>query len=170
MRTLTIVLSLAIVLAFSMVNAGEKKADFSGTWTFNEEKSELGEGGRWMIASKISVTQKDSVMTIERTAQRRGGEEFTTSEKLTLDGKECENTMNERTRKSTANWSEDGKQLTIASKMVFEREGNQFEIKSVEIWQLTNEGKALSIDYTSQSPRGERKAVYVYDKVTEEKK
>ena len=161
---------LIVVVCFSATYAGAEKVDFSGKWALNNDKSQAGEGGRRMIAATMTVTQQGNDLTLEKLYQRQSGEEFTSSEKLTLDGKECENTVNERTRKSTATWSEDGKQLTIASTMVFERDGNQLEIKSVEIWKLAEEGKALSIDYTSQSPRGERKAVYVYDKVTEEKK
>ncbi len=51
--------------------------------------------------------------------------------------------------------------------MVFEREGETFEIKTDEIWKLSEDGKVLTIDYTSTSPRGERKSIRVYNKQEE---
>ena len=118
-----------------------------------------------MVASKLTVKQEGNSLSIERLAKTRSGEDFTFEEKLTLDGKECENTIFERTRKSIAIWSDDGKSLTISSKMVF----NEFEISTVEIWRLIEEGKSLSIDYKSTSSRGERKGTYIYDKEKEAK-
>jgi hypothetical protein len=38
------------------------------------------------------------------------------------------------------------------------------EIKVVEIWKLIDDGKSLSIDYTSTSPRGTSTNTFVYDK------
>ena len=40
-------------------------ADFSGTWTLNQEKSEMGEGGRGrMAALKMVVEQKENTIKI----------------------------------------------------------------------------------------------------------
>ncbi len=146
--------------------AGDEKSNFSGEWALNNEKSDLGEGRFRRAAAKLTIQQEGNNLSIERLSRRQSGEEFVTTEKLTLDGKECENTtFGDRVRKSIANWSEDGKVLTITSTMVFEREGEQMGIKTIEIWKLTEEGNSLSINYTSSSPRGERKQMLVYDKV-----
>jgi len=48
--------------------------------------------------------------------------------------------------------------------MVFDRDGETMEMKSVEQWKLSDGGKILSIDSSSSTPRGERKATMVYDK------
>jgi hypothetical protein len=72
--------------------------------------------------------------------------------------------MENRTKKSTANFSADGKLLTISSSAVFERDGNKMEMKSTEIFKLSDDGNALVIDATSTSPRGERKQTLAYDK------
>jgi len=141
-----------------------QKANLSGTWSFNEDKSELGEGGFSRAAVKLVIKQEGNNMLMDRTTQRRSGEEFTASEKYTLDGKECENPAFNTTKKSTATWSADGKNLTISSTTVFEREGQEMEINTIEIFKLSADGKSLSIDYTSKSSRGERKNIYVYDK------
>jgi hypothetical protein len=159
---------LSIVVFFFMVVEGfadEGKVNFSGEWSFNEEKSDLGEGrGRRRAALKLTVTQKGNDLIVERLSRGRSGEEFTSEEKLTLDGKECTNTFRERPRTSVVKWSDDGKSLTITSKMVFDRGGQEFEINSSEIWSLKEDGKVLSIASSISTPRGERSATYVYDK------
>jgi len=163
MRVFTTVLFVSFLLMSYMTFAGEK-ANFSGKWSLNEEKSELGEGRRWMVSTKLSITQEENNLSIERRLTRRSGEEVDIIEKYTLDGKECENTLLESPKKSTVTWSEDGQSLTISSTIVFERNGNKIEINTVEILKLIEDANSLSIDYTSQSPRGERKRIYIYDK------
>jgi hypothetical protein len=160
----SIALLIVLLFAVSFLFAAGEKANFAGTWTLNEEKTNLGEGGRWMLTTKMIVTQEENKMTLERVIKRRSGEESTVTEVLTLDGKECQNNLENRQKTSTAVWSADGKNLTVSSKTVFEREGNKMEMTSVEIWKYSDDGKTLLVDSTSQSPRGERKVVYVYEK------
>ena len=155
-----------IFLLFTSVTSAQK-VDFSGTWTYSETKSVLGgEGGPRGAAVKMTIKQESNAMSIEKTTRRQSGEENISTENYTLDGKECENpTFGDRTKKSTVAWSEDKKSLTITSKMVFERDGQQMEINTTEIFSLSQDKKSLSIDYTSKSARGERKNTFVYDKV-----
>ncbi len=152
-----------MLISLSFIAAGDQ-ANFSGKWILNDEKSNLGEGGRAMLATKMTVTQSADKMSLERVSRRRNGEEMTSKEELTLDGKECKNTVRDREVTATAKWSADGKSLTIASKSTFERNGNQMQIDAVEVWQLTDGGKSLTIQYNSKSSRGERKATLVYEK------
>jgi hypothetical protein len=155
---------LTILCVALSLAAAEQKANFSGTWILNNEKSQLGEGGGWMLTTKITAKQDESAISIDRSITRRSGEESIFSENIGLNGKESQNNMEGRQKTSVATWSEDKTTLTISSKTVFEREGTKMEITSVEIWKMLEGGKVLSIDYTSQSPRGERKATYIYDK------
>ena len=142
-----------------------QKPSFTGNWTLNEGKSQMGDGRGRMAASKIKIAQDANAITMEKTSTSPSGDEFTSKEIVTLDGKESVNTIfDNRTKKSTATWSADGKLLTINSTSVFERDGNTMEIKSVEIYKLSDDGNTLSIDATSSSPRGERKQTLVYDK------
>lgn len=140
-------------------------ADFKGEWTFNEKKSTLSEGRFRMNAQKIKVSADGDAIAIERTSNTPNGEARTSSEKITTDGKPSESTVFGNNKKvSTAAWSASGEELTIKSTTNFERDGNTIEIKSVEIWKLLDGGKALSIEATSTSPRGETKNTFVYDK------
>ena len=165
MRIFLSLTTIVIFLTTFTIFAGDGKVDFSGTWNFNEEKSEMGEGGRFMRMTKMVITQKDNDMTLERHSTRRDGEPFTMTDTLTLDGKECQNpAFGENTKKSTATWSENGKNLTINTTMEFWREGNKAEFTSVEVYKLSDDGKTLTVEYSGTSLRGERKATYVYDK------
>lgn len=140
-------------------------ADFKGEWSFNEGKSKLSEGRFRMNAQTIKVSADGDALVIERTSATPNGETRTTTEKITTDGKSSESTVFGNSKKvSTAAWSASGEELTINSTTNFERDGNTFEIKSVEIWKLLDGGKALSLDVTTTSPRGETKNTFVYDK------
>lgn len=140
-------------------------ADFKGEWNFNEKKSKLSEGRFRMNASRIKVSADGEAIVIERTVNTPNGESRTSSEKITTDGKPSESTVFGNSKKvSTAAWGANGEELTINSTTHFERDGNTFEIKTVEIWKLLDGGKSLSIDNTTTSPRGETKNTFVYDK------
>ncbi|UCG28456.1 MAG: hypothetical protein JSV24_03595 [Bacteroidales bacterium] len=141
-----------------------QNTDFSGTWKFNESKSIMGERGRRGTNSPMTVTQDGNVLTTERIFVSREGEEMKTTETFTLDGKECDNSTGMRTRTTTVTWSEDGTTLTFNSVMVFNRQGETMEMKSKEIWKLSDGGKILTIDSSSQSPMGERTMTLVYEK------
>jgi hypothetical protein len=147
------------------------KTDFSGAWALNESKSELGEqngpgGGRFrgFNAGKMTITQTEDQMVIERTMKNRDGEDVTNKETYTLDGKECVNESRGGEKTTVCKWSADGKTLTMESLRVINRDGNSMEMKSVEIFSLSADGKVLSMDITSNSPRGERKVKLAYDK------
>jgi len=138
--------------------------NFSGSWTLNESKSELGEGGQRMISQKLTITQDKMSFKLERSFTGQDGEERKMSETYTLDGKESVNPVFNSSKKSVAVWADDKKSLSVSSKMVFERDGEQMEIKIVEKYQLAEADKNLSIESLVTSSRGERKAKLVYDK------
>ncbi len=140
-----------------------KTANFSGEWALNESKSELGEG-RMFSPVKMTVLQEGNTITIERTRAGRDGEERTSKEVLTLDGKESINKSENRTSTSTATWSDDGKTLTIKTNTEINRQGETFEMKSTETWMLDEGGKVLKIQSDSSSSRGDRSVKLVYDK------
>ena len=140
-------------------------ADFKGEWAFNEGKSKLAEGRFRMNATKIKVTDADGGLSVERTSTPPQGDPITTTEKITFDGKPSESTGFRNSKKvSTAKWSDNGEELTVNSTLTFEGNGQTFELKSVEIWKLSDGGKTLTLDVTSTSPRGETKNTFVYDK------
>jgi Tol biopolymer transport system component len=154
-------LSLTIVLAFVapvMIHAQAGKANFAGTWAMNAEKSTLpqgGGGGGPRMGGNFTATQEANLLTQTRTSQ----DGTTRVTKYTLDGKESVNTTGGGESKSTANWSADGKTLTIITKSTF----NGNERTSTAVWSLTD-AKTLSIVSTRQGQDGEVKTTLVYDK------
>jgi hypothetical protein len=141
-----------------------QSTNFSGSWAYNESKSKAGEGGMRMLSQKISITQDDKSLSLERAFTGQDGTEIKTTETYTLDGKESVNPVFNTSKKSIATWSADKKTLTVASNMVFDMNGEKNEIKTNEVYTLLEAGKALSIDSQSTSSMGERKATLVYDK------
>jgi hypothetical protein len=163
LQVISLTILLAVFLFPQKVNA-QAKANFGGTWAFNETKSVLGDaGGFRRPAKQLTVKQEGNNLTVDR-LRERNGEETTVTSKYTLDGKECSNTMsrggNEITSKSILTWSADGKALTIATSMDF----NGTPVKSSEVWKLTD-AKTLSILSTGTNREGaETKTTGVYDK------
>jgi len=153
-------LSLTVVLAFVapvMIHAQAGKTNFAGNWAMNAEKSILpqGGGGQRMGGTNFTITQEANLLTQTRTSQ----DGTTRVTKYTLDGKESVNTTGGGESKSTANWSTDGKTLTIVTKSNF----NGNERTSTAVWSLIDE-KTLSIVSTRQGQDGEVKTTMVYDK------
>jgi len=160
----TIIFVCFFLLSSASIFAQDKKTDFSGSWKLNESKSQMGEGRGRMAATKMKITQAASVLTNEKTSVRQSGEEVTSTEKVTFDGKETDNSANNRKRKSIASWSADGKVLTVNSNTIFDRDGNTMEIKAVEVYTLSTDD-TITIESSSSSSRGDFKATLVYDKV-----
>ena len=152
------------IFFFTMAATFAQKTNYSGSWTLNEGKSNLGEN-RFRASLKITAAQEANALNLERLSKGRNDEDRVTKEKYTLDGSECENTVFQNVvRKSKATWSADGKILTINSVMTFERDGEKTEMKSSEVWGISTDGKTLTIESTMNTPNGEMKQTRVYDK------
>jgi hypothetical protein len=149
---------------FSFINAPDR-ANFSGDWSLNEGKSELGDFGGRFAARKIKAEQKDESITISKTAPGFNGGERTTTETLTFDGKESETEIfNGAKKKSVLKWADDGKGFTITYTMTFERDGQTTEIKGTETWSLANDGKSFTSQVASSSSQGDVSIKAIYDK------
>ena len=158
LRLLALVVMSAFIIFPVKVNAQGAKSNFSGTWTLNEAKSTIpqgGGGGQRMGGREFTVTQEANLLTQTRTSQ----DGTTRASKYALDGTESVNTMGEFENKSTAKWSADGKSLTITTKSNY----NGNERTSTTVWSLTD-AKTLSVISTRQGQNGEVKSTMVYDK------
>jgi len=154
---------LCSLLLVPVTSFAQKSADFSGKWTLNEDKSDLGEG-RFFSASKMAITQDKKSITLERTRAGRDGEERTSSETITLDGKENVTETENRKTNSVATWSDDKSSLIIKSNIEINRQGEIMEMTRTETLSLGEDGKALKIKSDSSSSRGDRSVSLVYDK------
>jgi hypothetical protein len=161
-RNRKLFVSLFLLLASAGLFA---QANFTGTWAYNESKSNFGTSEFRFASSLMTVVQEGNNLSVESTMPSQDGGEMKTSEKYTLDGKVCENPMFNTTRKSTVTWSADKASLNIASSMNFGEGADGREFKSTAVWKLAEEGKVLLIESTFPSPDGgDIKTTVAYDK------
>ena len=159
MRLVSLIILLSFIMPV-MTNAQAGKANFSGTWEFNEAKSTLGDSGGRRGGGNFVAKQEANLLTVDRTFTNRDGETATMTSKYTLDGEESLNSRGNFESKSTANWSADGKTLSIITKFSF----NGNDRTSSEVWTLTD-AKTISIESTRQNRDGDEvKTTRVYDK------
>lgn len=78
---------LSVFFAFLFASAGlMAQTNFSGTWGFNESKSNFGDTQFRFAATTLVITQEGNNLTIESTMPSRDGGERKTTDKYTLDG------------------------------------------------------------------------------------
>lgn len=157
-------LFVALSLLISSVTFSQNAANFSGSWVFDEAKSNPGDGGMRMTSQKLEIIQDENSFSIERAFSGQDGTERKMSETYTLDGKESLNPIFNTSKKSKAAWSNDMRTLTVSSLMIFEMNGESNEITTVEVYNLADAGETLSIDSQSATSMGERKSRLVYQK------
>jgi hypothetical protein len=158
-------LLITVAVFISMTMSARDVVNFSGSWILNESKSNLGEGGQRMLAKKLNIIQGENSITMEKIFNTMDGDERKITDTYTLDGKESVNPIFNTTKKSIAGWSADNKSLKVSSVTVFNLNGEANEIKTVEEYSLGDDGKTLIIKVSTKSPRGERQATLVYDRV-----
>jgi hypothetical protein len=140
------------------------QTNFSGTWSLNEGKSELGQFGARGAASKIVVDQKTDGISITRTVTGFDGNASDVAETL-VEGKESETTVfGTAKKKSILKWAADGNTFTINATTAVDRNGQSFEFKTTEIWGLSADGKLLTLQNTFSSAQGEISSKAAYDK------
>ncbi len=143
---------------FFLTLALSAQVDLSGSWKLNTSKSKLGDQFSW-APKEIIIVQKENDMTIEKHLEMQG-QEITTNDKFTLDGKECVNPgMMDTQKKSTAVWAGDKKSLKITSKIPLQDGG---EISINEVYKIDSGN--MVIDMSSTSSWGDMTETQVYDK------
>jgi len=149
-----------VLAAFALtLSSFAQSPDFSGKWKLNTGKSKLGEQFS-MAPVSIVIVQKGNDFSIEKVSDF-GGQEFTVTEKYTLDGKECLNTgWQDSQRKSTAVWSEDKKTLKVSSKLNI---GDGGDMTIVESYKM--DGPNMVIESSSSSSFGDMAETMAYDKI-----
>lgn len=158
--------TLFVSFLFLLISGGLfAQTNFSGTWAFNESKSDFGGSQFRFAATTMVVTQDAKVLSVESTMPGRDGGEMKLSAKYNLDGTVSENPMFNTTRKSTVTWSADKTSFTIAHTMTFEMNGETRTSNSTETWKISEDGKVLLINTVRTGRDGnEMKTSLTYDK------
>ena len=158
----------AVIVSAALVSFTTKadRANFSGSWTLNEGKSDFGERGARFAIKALKVEQKGDAITITRTTPSfQGGDDVTTTETLGFDGKEVQGTgFGGALRKSTLKWATDEQSLAISSTTSGERNGQSFTVTAKETWTLGDGGKSLVVTSVRTTQQGEATTKAAYDK------
>jgi hypothetical protein len=131
--------------------------NFTGAWRLNISKSVYG---KFPAPSSMVRTILQDGNSLSMTTLQKGQQgEVTTNLKYTLDGKPSTNTTGTGESKSIARW--DAAHLTIETS----REVQGADLKSTETWDLTADGKILTIETHLTLPQqGEFVVKQVFDK------
>ncbi len=149
---------LSAVVMISLIAAAQGP-DFSGSWKLNTGKSKLGDQFS-MAPKEIIIVQDGNEFNVEKHSSWQD-QEFTTKDRLTLDGKECINPgWQDSQKKSTTAWSDDKKSLKVTSKLTV---GEGGEMTITEVYKM--DGANLVIESAASSSYGDMSETMVYDKI-----
>ncbi len=145
-----------IILAFSGAAFALGKPDFSGTWTLDMAKSDMGQARPSSMAAKVTIVIKQTPAVL--TTTRKAGEHSDTAiEKL--DGTESINkSPGGQDIKSTNRW--EGSTLITKSVM----STGQGTVESTFVRTLSTDGKVMTIETTMKTPNGINKKRLIYNK------
>jgi hypothetical protein len=134
-----------------------QKTDFNGSWKINNGKSKLN--SEFSFAPReVNIHQAGNDITVEKVSSF-DNQDFITSDKLTLDGKECTNVgFQDTQKKSTCVWSEDKASLKIVSKLSI----GDGDMAITEIYKI--DGSTLVIESLASSSFGDMNETMVYDR------
>jgi hypothetical protein len=93
------------------------------------------------------------------------GQGVATMSNYTLDGKESTNRTGQMTTKSKTKW--EGVALVTDMTRSMEAGRNNFEMKSHEVRSLSDDGRAMTVRTTADTPRGKQTMTVTYAKVDE---
>ena len=158
MKHSTVFFMVFITLAFSGSAFAQGKPDFSGTWTLDIAKSDMGQGRPSAQAAIPTVTvvikQTPAVLAIERKVGERV-EKAT----LKLDGSESINkSPSGQDIKSTSQWVDS----TLVTKSMMATGEGSAEISDVR--SLSADGKVMTIDLTRKTPKGDVRQKLIFNR------
>lgn len=159
----TRVVFFAVLLVFLVPALYAQHPDFSGTWVLNKAKSDfrMGRGGGTPdIALKVKQTG-NTIKVNEQFSSEMGSRDRAYTLNMNGEEQQIQGFMG-RPATATAQW--DGSKLVISSTMSFERQGQTMEMASDDTWSLSQDGKVLTIDSTTESSFGTRTSKRVFDK------
>lgn len=149
----TFVLLVAAMATFALA---ADKPNFSGDWKIDNDKSNFGP-----MPPPSSMVRKikhaDPAVTVDEASSGAQGDQNRSS-KYDTSGKETSNDMMGTAAKSTAAW--DGSKLVITTKADF----GGTEVKLVDTWSLSADGKVLTDVMHIVSPQGEIDITFVLNK------
>jgi hypothetical protein len=163
MKTKTILIALSLLFYLPALTIYAQKADFSGEWKLNKEKTVLADNQLFLSGITIQI-KSDSLLTT-RVYENGNGEEYPFVENLSLDGKDCKISIFDMPRTSKATLSDTDGSILIASTTTFNGNNGQEDMTAKETWKVDNEGKTITLEFTNKMSGNEISGTYYYNKV-----
>ena len=182
MKRFVLIGGMIAALGLATVVAGAGPAvNFSGTWSLDKAKSQ-GLDPRMANAESVTcvITQDDKTLSIEWKvtggqppagggpgAGGGGGRGPGGPRVYNLDGKEVTTEAGGQmggTNTLKATWSGDGKTLELTSVRTGNFNGNEFKATTTDKLSLSEDGKTMTVNRHSESPRGAQDATLVFTK------
>lgn len=152
------ILSCTMLCFIFLTAVSVQAADFSGKWKLSKAKSSLNDQFS-MAPSEVIIVQNGNEFSIEKHSSYQGND-YTSNDKYTLDGKECINEgFQGSKKKSTAVWDEGKNVLTVKSTLPMQDGG---EIAITEVYKTSE--KDLVISSHASSSWGDLDETMVYEK------
>lgn len=138
----------------------DTKPDFSGKWTLDVAKSDFGQMPP--PDSIVAVIEHKEPNIKIRTTQKGQQGEITNERAMTTDGKENSNTlktmMGDQPITSTTKWN--GKALSTAFRLTIQ----DMSLDVMESWELSPDGKTLTVTRDIKSQQGDFSQKTVFNK------
>lgn len=176
MRRLFLISGLIAAFGLAVLAAGAAApANFAGTWNLDKTKSQ-GLDPRMQSVDSVTwvITQDDKTISIESKvvggqppAGGGGGRGPAGPRSYNLDGKEVTAEAGGQmggSNTTKATWSSDGATLELSSVRTGSFNGNDFKATSVDKLSLSGEGKVLTVNRHSESPRGTQDSTWIFNK------
>jgi hypothetical protein len=184
---------LACALVFAVAASAAAPTNFAGTWVLDKSKSK-DLPPQWadnLESFTMTVTQDEKQLTVENKlnwkegaapatgggpgggggggmgqGRGRGGMGMPPALTYKLDGSETSTEWGDRgTSTVKAEWKDDGKALELTSVRKFtNRDGEPRSFTSKDRWELSADGKTLTINRSGDSPRGNTNSTMVFNK------
>jgi hypothetical protein len=163
MKTKSILSGLSLLFLLPAFTIYAQKAEFSGEWKLNKEKTVLADNQ--LFLSGITIQLKSDSLLTTRVYENGNGEEYPFDENISLDGKDCKIVIFDMPRTSKATRSDTDGSITIESATTFNGNNGMEDMTAKETWKVENEGKILSVEFSNKMSGNETTGKYYYDKV-----
>jgi len=162
MKKQTIFTTILFLVCISVFNTSAQKADLTGEWKINREKSVIADNQ--LLLSKITIQLKSDSIITTRVYESGDGQEYPFDEKISLDGKDNKVVIYDMPRTSTATHSDSDGSIMIASTTTFNGNNGLEDMVAKETWKLDNEGKFMTLVFTNKMSGNESTGTYFYEK------
>ena len=137
-----------------------QRAEFSGEWKLDREKSTIPDNQ--LFLSKITIQVKGDTLHTTRVYENGMGEEYPFDENISLDSNECNVVIYDMPRKSKAFFAENDSLLNVESKTTFNGGYGEEDLIAKESWKIDPESGILTLEFTNSMSGTDLKGTYFY--------